>query len=155
MLNAIKKFFNDELAAPNRGQPSEHQLHLAAAALLFEAGRSDYAVDEAELDRIRTLVESMSDLSASEVARLMELAQQEAETATSLHGFTTLINDHWDLEQKLKLAEWLWQVIFADGRLDDHEVHLMRKIQRLLYLPHKPFIAAKSRARRRYSGKSD
>ncbi|MDH3639556.1 MAG: TerB family tellurite resistance protein, partial [Gammaproteobacteria bacterium] len=144
MISAIKKFFNEQLATTERSQPSDHQLHLAAAALLFEVSRSDYSIDAAELKKIRTLVESMSDLSESETTQLMRFAEEEAQEATSLHEFTTLINDNWALEQKLQLAEWLWQVVFADGHLDDHEVHLMRKIQRLLYLPQKPFIAAKA-----------
>lgn len=147
MISSIKKFFEARLAAPDRSSPSEHQVHLAAAALLFEVSRSDYSVDDAEIDRIRALVESMSDLSSAETAELMRLAEQEAEQATSLHEFTTLITENWTLDQRLRLAESLWEIVYADGHLDDHEVHLMRKIQRLLYLPHKPFIAAKVRAR--------
>jgi uncharacterized tellurite resistance protein B-like protein len=39
----------------------------------------------------------------------------------------------------------MWQVVYTDGRLDDHELHLMRKIQRLLHIPQRDFIAAKLR----------
>ena len=42
---------------------------------------------------------------------------------------------------------WARQVAYADQHLNDHEVHLMRKIQRLLYIPHKKFIGAKLRAK--------
>jgi uncharacterized tellurite resistance protein B-like protein len=45
------------------------------------------------------------------------------------------------------VVEYLWQVAFADGRLDAHEQHFMRKIADLLYIPHADYVAAKQRAR--------
>ena len=37
-------------------------------------------------------------------------------------------------------------------RLDKHELHLMRKVQRLLYISHKPFIEGKLKARDEAAG---
>ena len=62
-----------------------------------------------------------------------------------LHGFTTLINQQWSIEERTRLVEKMWQVVYADGRLDDHEQHLMRKLQSLLHVPHRDYIAAKLR----------
>ena len=45
------------------------------------------------------------------------------------------------------IRDSLWQVAFADGRLDAHENHFMRKIGDLLYIPHADYVAAKQRAR--------
>ena len=59
----------------------------------------------------------------------------------------TLINSDWTEQQRIELVEHMWQIAWMDEQLDDHEVHLMRKIQRLLYIPHKKFIGAKLRAR--------
>ena len=50
-------------------------------------------------------------------------------------GFTTLINQNWSETERVNLMEKMWRVVYADGRLDDHELHLMRKIQRLLHIP--------------------
>jgi len=76
---------------------------------------------------------------------LLALAESQAKEATGLHGFTSLINKHWSEQQRLTLVEQMWRVVYADGRLDDHELHLMRKIQRLLHIPQKDFVAAKLR----------
>jgi len=38
-------------------------------------------------------------------------------------------------------------VAMADGHLDAHELHLMRKIADLLYVGHADYVAAKQRAR--------
>ncbi len=78
---------------------------------------------------------------------MLDLAEQEARDATSLHGFVSLINKNWSEEQRIELVEYMWQVAYSDQKFNDHEVHLMRKIQRLLYVPHKQFIGAKLRAR--------
>jgi len=146
MLQALRTFFDRNLADGANADP-EHRLRLAAAALLFEVSRSDFSVDARELDRIRDVVKNYFDLTPDETDALLELAEREANDATSLHGFTSLITENWSIDQRVRLCELMWPIAYADGRLDDNEVHLMRKIERLLYVPHKEFIGAKLRAR--------
>ncbi len=147
MIEAIKKYFDTRLAAED-GQPSAHELQLTAAALLFEVSRADFSVGDAEREKIRDLVRAQFGLTDQETDTLTRLAEQQVEQATSLHSFTSLINQHWPLEQRTRLVEFMWRVAYADNHLDAHELHLMRKIGALLYIPHKQLIAAKARARR-------
>ncbi len=141
MIGALQRFFdNNPTSSGDAGR-----LNLAAAALLFEVAQTDDKLDPDERAVIQTLVTAKFGLSESEVSALVEHAEREAREAIDLHGFTRLINAHWSVAGREKLAEWMWQVVYADGRLDDHEVHLMRKIQRLLHIPHRRFIAAKLR----------
>lgn len=147
MIERIKKFFDENLGGARSGvSPSEEELQLAAAALMFEVSRSDFKLDSVELEHITETVQSQFRLGDEETRTLLALAREQAEHATSLHGFTSLINEHWPLEKKLKLVEQMWRVAYADRVLNDHEIHLMRKIGRLLYIPHRQFIAAKLRA---------
>ena len=120
MIEGLQRFFNTYLVSPSESDKTEPpmRLNLAAAALLFEVARSDYDLGSEE----QALIESA----------LLQLAETAAREATDLHGFTALINANWSLDEREKLVEWMWRVVYADGRLDDHEVHLMRKIQRLL-----------------------
>lgn len=147
MLKTVQTFFSNHIQSDETDQPPEHAEQLAAAALLFEVSRSDHDIDEKEKEHIESIIRARFDLSAGEVETLLDLAEQEVHDASSLYGFTSLINDHWSIDQRVHLAEMMWQVAFADGRLDDHEVHLMRKIQKLLHIPHKRFIGAKLQAR--------
>ena len=146
MLRAIKQYFNEQLQPDADQSPSEHKLQIAAAALLFEVNRGENA-DADERDVIAGAVRHQFQLSDDETRELLELAAAESQDATSLHGFISLVNTHWSMEQRTELVEFMWRVAYADNRLDDHEVHLMRKIARLLYIPHKKFIGAKLRAR--------
>jgi len=147
VLKSVQSFFAKYIESGDTEQSPEHAQQLAAAALLFEVSRSDDDIDDKEKKSIEEIVRSKFDLSDEEVATLMNLAEQEVQAASSLFGFTSLINNHWSIDQRVQLAELMWHVAFADGRLDDHEVHLMRKIQKLLHIPHKRFIGAKLQAR--------
>jgi uncharacterized tellurite resistance protein B-like protein len=81
----------------------------------------------------RTLVRhfGLDDATAGELMRLAE-----AERAQSLDHFqfTRLIAAEYDLGQKMVLAEVMWGVILADGKLSDRETHLVRKLANLMDL---------------------
>ena len=145
MLDAIGDFFRDRLQVSDDSHHTEEAVRLAAAALLFEAAMSDYDLGYEERSMIQQLVRQQFDLSDEEASALATLAQERARESTGLHGFTSLINQHWSEHHRLNLVEQMWRVVYADGRLDDHELHLMRKIQRLLHIPQKDFVSAKLR----------
>lgn len=147
MIKALKQFFDDQLSQREDDHPQEHALQIAAAALLFEVSRSDHSVKPEERDKINWLVKEQFNLTDDEATILLDLAEQEVHDATSLYGFVSLINDNWSQQQRVELVEYMWRVAYSDQKLNDHEVHLMRKVQRLLYIPHKQFIGAKLKAK--------
>ena len=144
MIDAISEFFRDRLQVQKNSDSAE-DARLAAAALLFEAAMSDYDLGEEERTTIQQLVREQFDLDDTDASVLATLAQQRVRESVGLHGFTSLINQHWSENDRLNLVEQMWRVVYADGRLDDHELHLMRKIQRLLHIPQKDFVSAKLR----------
>ena len=87
------------------------------------------------------------DLDSAQLDTLIALAEQEARQASGYYQFTSLINKTCDVAQKIRTVENLWLVALADGHLDAHELHLMRKIANLLYISPGDYIAAKQRAR--------
>ena len=145
MIDAISEFFRDRLQVQKNSDSAEDAARLAAAALLFEAAMSDYDLGEEERTTIQQLVREQFDLDDTDASVLATLAQQRVRESVGLHGFTSLINQHWSENDRLNLVEQMWRVVYADGRLDDHELHLMRKIQRLLHIPQKDFVSAKLR----------
>ena len=145
MIDAISEFFRDRLQVQKNSDSTEDAARLAAAALLFEAAMSDYDLGEEERTTIQQLVREQFDLDDVDASALATLAQQRVRESIGLHGFTSLINQHWSEKDRLNLVEQMWRVVYADGRLDDHELHLMRKIQRLLHIPQNDFVSAKLR----------
>jgi len=127
------------------GKHDQHSLQLATAALLFEMLRADFDEHPDEYVALERALQDSFSLSASETRQLTQLADREAADAVSLYQFTGLINQHFSAGEKVQVIEMLWQVAYADGRVDRYEEALVRKISDLLHVPHRDFIQAKHR----------
>ena len=145
VLHAIQKFFHGHIHPDDGSGPSQRGLQLATAALLFEMLRADAEEHPKERRTLEQALQTRFDLNRAETRELAALADREASDATSLYQFTGLINQHFSPEQKVQVIEMLWQVAFADGRLDPYEEALVRKIAGLIYVPHRDFIRSKHR----------
>jgi uncharacterized tellurite resistance protein B-like protein len=148
MLRTLKDLFNS-LAAPqvasNAG--NEHSLQLATAVLLVEVMRADPELGPQERLAVVAALRQKFSLGDDELSRLVELAEQTARTASDFHQFTSVINDGFSQEQKIRIVEYMWQVAYSDGHLDAHENHLISKVAGLLHVTHGEYIAAKLRAK--------
>ncbi len=150
MIDGIRNFFNQVIApgaAAAAGADSQHALHVATAALLLEMMRMDASITAAETASVTRSLQRQFGLEAAQVDTLMALAAEEARLATDYFQFTSLINRNFSAEQKVQVVEYMWQVAYADGHLDAHEQHFMRKIADLLYISHADYVGAKQRAR--------
>jgi uncharacterized tellurite resistance protein B-like protein len=146
MLKAIRDFL-DAALAPGDPRGQQHTIELATAALLVEVMRLDASVAPAARDAVLAAVRDKFGLSREEAQTLIDLAEQEARTANDYYQFTSIINQRFSYEQKVRAVELLWRVAYADSVLSAHETHLIRKLADLLYLKHADYINAKLRAR--------
>ncbi len=118
-------------------------IHHAAAALMVEVMAADDEWNDAEEARIRQLLSSTLSLPQPEVDAVVTEARQTQQQAHDLFHLTAVVNKHYTPEQKYALLKALWEVAYADGRLDHYEEHIIRKLAELLYLTHTQFIQAK------------
>jgi uncharacterized tellurite resistance protein B-like protein len=125
----------------------EHTLQLAVAVLLIEVMQSDGECALEEQATILNILKQRFQLSDKEVAHLTERGQQTSKSANDLHQFTSLINHELELPDKIRIIEYLWQVVYADGKISAHENHLMRRLVDLLHISHGDNIAAKMRVK--------
>ena len=144
MLKSIKELFQNNIS---HQKPSEQDLKLAAATLMFELIRSDGHIDSTELTAMKSILQDEFGLNSNEVEQLLSLAETSAEDAISLQGFTRQICDNWNNDKRMKLLEYLWILAMADDQIDQHERHLVRKLAGLLYLNDKEIIIAKENAK--------
>jgi uncharacterized tellurite resistance protein B-like protein len=147
MLDAIRDFFDRNIAAPAANADERHTIELATAALLIEIARVDGDIQQVERDAVMRAVREKFSLSPQEAEALFRLADEEVQQAHDYFQFTSLINKRFTPEQKERVIELMWQAAYADAELSAHEQHVMRKIANLLYVPHSVYIAAKMRAR--------
>ena len=153
MLDTIRDFFDRHFGDDSAGATRDpHSLALATAALLVEVVRMDGGLEAVERDAVLQAVNTKFGLSPQESDELVALAEAEAREATDYHRFTSLLNQHFSPEQRVRVIEHMWQVAYADSSLSSWEQHLIRKVADLLYVPHSEYVAAKLRARDAASG---
>ncbi len=141
----IKHYFSNLLKKIDDPKISNesHSLELILATLMVEMGRADRQTTDVETEVIRQILDRQFDLSGAEQSALLELAEDEADHATSLFEFTNQLKQLLPHEQRGQIIKALWQVAFADGKIDKYEEQLVRKVADLLHVRHQDFIAAK------------
>jgi len=97
-------------------------------------------------ETLRHILQDGFSLSEDETQELMTLADTLESEANDLYRWTKVINAHYELPQKIVLVEKLWMVVLSDGRLDDYEANLLRRISGLIHVPDIETGAARQRA---------
>ena len=107
----------------------------------------DHEFSETERESMTGLLKDRYGLSDKYVSELMDASQEELEGSIDLWKFTNLINQNYSTEEKIQVVEMVWQIVYADEKLDKHEDYLVHKLAKLLRLTHKQLIDAKLKAR--------
>lgn len=132
-----------------RGQtpfPQEDERRLAAAVLLFEVARADHDHHGAERTTLRAGLAREFHVPEAALDALLDEAELRAKQSVSLFDFVQTLNRAMTQDDKRALLRLLWDVAHADGRVDPHEEHLLRRIADLLHLSHADFIRGKLEA---------
>lgn len=147
MLNKLSDFLSTMLLPAEVEVHEENTLQLAVAVLLIEVMQADAECAFEEQSTIMKILKQRFRLSDVEVVKLSERAQHASREANDFYRFTALINHELALPEKIQIVEFLWQVVYADGKVSAHENHLMRKLVDLLHISLGDNAAAKERAR--------
>ena len=128
MLNIFKK----NKVTQDTQQKSEFEIELIGAVLAYEIARSDGDISESEL---RLLLEEIKKISI-EVNKtdeeILSIIETYSKNSVSFHEFIADINNDFTKEEKLSLISFLWDVAYADSKLDVDEERLIRRIADLI-----------------------
>jgi uncharacterized tellurite resistance protein B-like protein len=138
MLDSIRQFVARRMTpeaarVPGAARPVP-EVQLAACALLLELAHADSEFSAAERAHIQNALTRHFGLDDATAGDLITLAESERRQSIDHFQFTRLINEQYDLGQKMVLAEVMWGVILADGTIAEHEAYLVRKLANLLNL---------------------
>jgi uncharacterized tellurite resistance protein B-like protein len=139
MLETLLKRLKPE--SPPADPQEQHRL--AAAVLLLEIARADYEHHGAERAALRDGLVREFGVPEATVDALLAQAEARAKASVSLFEFVQTLNRTQSAQDKARLVGLLWDVAHADGRVDPHEEHLLRRIADLLHVPHADFIRGK------------
>lgn len=148
MLDAIRSLFSSKSAEakPRDAVPEVDPVHLAACSLLLEVAYADGEFSPEERAHLEQVLERHFALPAESGQRLIALAETERRGSIDHFQFTRVLNERYDVGQKMVLAEVMWGLVLADGQIAEHEHYLTRKIANLLELEPGYLSAAKARA---------
>ena len=128
MLNIFKK----NKVSQDTQKKSEFEIELIGAVLAYEIARSDGDISESEL---RLLLEEIKKISI-EVNKtdeeILSIIETYSKNSVSFHEFIADINNDFTKEEKLSLISFLWDVAYADSKLDVDEERLIRRIADLI-----------------------
>ena len=144
MIDSLKKFFGRSSDwTVDRRETALHDIQIATCALLLEMATIDGEFNASEKERIISILKMNYSLSDEDATVLIEAADEELKKSIDMWQFTNFINQNYSKDEKKQVIETVWQVIYADGRLDKHEDYLVHKLAKLLRLSHKELIDAK------------
>ncbi len=149
MFKALKTLLDDlggDTTVP-AGTVGRRDLHDAVAGLLHEMIRSDLAERSEEKAAAAEGLRALFGLPEAQARELVEQAGDKARRFTSYFGPVSLIKRHYGQPERIALVEHLWRIAYADGGLDPHEDHFVRKIAHLLYVSNTDAMLARARAR--------
>lgn len=126
--------FLRRLLAPEPPRLPEAEAHLALAALMVRAARTDGLYSAEEVERIdRVLMQDLS-IGPFEAAKLRAEAEVLESEAPDTVRFTRALKAATALEDRAALVQALWSVALADGLREAEEDRLMRLVANLLGL---------------------
>ena len=145
MIGSIKKLFlgNNDNKTDKKAKQEDHDIQLATCALFLEMARIDEAFTRQEEKMVLDVLKQKFGLSAEHANTLLEAADKELENSLDYWQFARLINETYSVEEKIKVIETLWQIVFVDGKMNEHEHYFMNKMKNLLRLSQRQLIDAK------------
>lgn len=116
---------------------------IATAVLLYEIACADMEVADAENQTLRNLLANLPGVDADSIETLIARAAAIKDENVSLHEYVGALNEVCSFDDKRRLVHMIWEVAYADGVLDAHEEHMVRRLSDLLFVPHSVFIQQK------------
>jgi uncharacterized tellurite resistance protein B-like protein len=131
---------------PDAAAAAIDPVNLAACTLLLEVAHADGEFTAPERAHLESVLARHFGLDAEAGRQLIDLAERERIRAVDYYHFTSVLQRNYDLGQKMVLAEIMWGMVLADGKIAEREQYIMRKIANLLDLEPGYLAQAKAAA---------
>jgi len=146
MLDSLRNFISELTGGEKTpGRFEENDYRLAAAALLVHAAGIDGKETGSEHDKLRAILKSRFSLDDAATDELINMGTAAEHEAVDLYHFTSLINRTLDEKGRLAIVEMMWEVVFADGSINEFEDNLMWRTADLLGVSSRDRIALRRR----------
>ena len=143
MLNLFKK----KVVKEENKQP-EFEVELIASVLAYEIARADGDISDLESNLLIEEIKKISQKVNKDEKEILKLIEVYSKDSISFYEFIEDINKDFNKQDKLDLISFLWEVAYADSRLDVNEERLIRRIADLIKIKDLEVLRLKDKARR-------
>ncbi len=119
------------------------RVQIATCIILLEVAKYDDEFSSIEKETMKAIMKNDFSISGESIEDLMKVAEEQREESVDIWEFTNVINQHFSREEKLKMMEAAWKIIYADEKLNKYENHYVHVLANLLRLRHADLIDAK------------
>jgi|TARA_B110000261_G_C12908137_1_gene287287 uncharacterized tellurite resistance protein B-like protein len=143
MLNIFKKnTTTKEELTPN------FEIELIAAVLAYEIARSDGVITDKESELLVSEIKKISAKVQKNEEEILLLIEKYSNDSISFYEFVEDINKSFSKEEKKSLIEFLWDIAYADSRLDIDEERYIRRIADLIRVKDMDVLKLKDKAKK-------
>jgi uncharacterized tellurite resistance protein B-like protein len=144
MLDTLRNFFAD-FTGKHPDRFADNDYRLAAAALLVHAATIDGVMSAAEREKLQAVLKSCFSLDDDATTELIDRATTVENEAIDLYHFTSTLNNKLNDDGRRRVIEMMWEVIYADGRLNEFEDNLVWRAADLLNVPSRDRVEIRRR----------
>ena len=136
-------FFTKNIKEPEKEQTS-FEIELTASVLAYELARSDGEITQDELAILMKEIEGIANKVGKDKEEIFKIIQIYSEDNVSFHEFVEDINKNYSKEEKLDLLKFMWEMAYADKKLDVDEERLIRRTADLIKIKDVEVLKLKS-----------
>ncbi len=120
---------------------------LTAAVLAYEIARIDGEVDENELKILMNELVLIAKNTSKDESEIFEIIESYSKNSVSFYDFIEDINKHYSKNKKIELLKFMWDVAYADSKLDIEEERLIRRVADLIKIKDIEVLKLKENAK--------
>jgi uncharacterized tellurite resistance protein B-like protein len=143
MLNIFKK---NKVSQGAQKKP-EFEIELIGAVLAYEIARSDGNISKSELSLLIEEIKKISIKVDKTDKEILSIIETYSKNSVSFHEFIADINNDFNKQEKLSLISFLWDVAYADSKLDVDEERLIRRVANLIRVKDIEVLKLKDKAK--------
>ena len=141
------KFFTKNNALKIEEKKNNFEIDLIGSVLAYEVARSDGDIDQEELIKLLEEIKKISIRVGKSEEDILNLIEIYSNDSVSFYEFIEEINTNFNKEDKLAMISFLWEVAYADSKLDVDEERLIRRIADLIRIKDVDVLKLKDKAK--------
>ncbi len=136
-------FFKKNSKESEKKQTS-FEIELTASVLAYELARSDGEITQDELLILMNQIEEITKKVGKNKDEIFKIIKMYSEDSISFYEFVEDINKNYSKKEKLDLLKFLWEMAYADKKLDIEEERLIRRMADLIKIKDLEVLKLKS-----------